>query len=249
MKKLVRFTILIPFLLQPGCAGFGQKLKSWMGGESNEAAKAKPRLMKFSDNSNVKKGPDRNYKRVTKKKLEDQSQLNSRSGSLWVMEGQGAYLFAQNSVRMIGDSLVVKLDGEARNQVTGKVDVIKKLIDRLENRRRLASIEAAKEKAKAEGKKTPTRPTPSPSPTSAKENGPSNDNFNVKVVPTRIVERLLDGNYRVKGSQPFMIGKREYKVIVTGIIKSEDYNDEGVSANQLLDPKFDIVSTRRSMTQ
>ena len=28
-----------------------------------------------------------------------------------------------------------------------------KLIDRLENRRRLASIEAAKEKAKAEGKK------------------------------------------------------------------------------------------------
>ena len=65
-------------------------------------------------------------------------------------------------------------------------------------------------------------------------------------VPTRIVERLPDGNYSVKGAQPFMIGKREYKVIVTGMIRPEDFNDEGVSSNKLLDPQYDVVSIRRS---
>ncbi|NJL26084.1 MAG: flagellar basal body L-ring protein FlgH [Calothrix sp. SM1_5_4] len=71
------------------------------------------------------------------------------------------------------------------------------------------------------------------------------EDFNVKNVPTRIVERTLEGNYRVKGSQPFMIGNREYKVIVTGVVRAEDFNDEGIPASKLLDPKFDIVSARR----
>ena len=69
--------------------------------------------------------------------------------------------------------------------------------------------------------------------------------FPVKSVPTRIVERLVDGNYRVKGSQPFMIGKREYKVIVTGIVRAGDFSDGGISAGKLIDSKFDIVSQRR----
>ena len=67
----------------------------------------------------------------------------------------------------------------------------------------------------------------------------------MKVVPTRIVELLKDGNYRVKGDQPFMIGKREYKVIVTGIVRPADFDDAGISAEKLLDPKFDIVSLKR----
>ena len=57
--------------------------------------------------------------------------------------------------------------------------------------------------------------------------------------------RLVDGNYRVKGSQPFMIGTREFKVIVTGIVRAEDFNEEGTSASKLLDPSFDIVSSRK----
>jgi flagellar L-ring protein precursor FlgH len=68
----------------------------------------------------------------------------------------------------------------------------------------------------------------------------------IGAVPTRIVERQPDGNYRIKGSQPFMIGKREYKVIVTGLIRPEDFNDEGVSSQKLLDPQFDVVSIRRN---
>ncbi len=56
---------------------------------------------------------------------------------------------------------------------------------------------------------------------------------------------MADGNYKIRGSQPFMIGKREYKVIVAGIIRPEDYNDQGVSSQKLLDPQFDVVSIRR----
>ena len=70
--------------------------------------------------------------------------------------------------------------------------------------------------------------------------------LDIQSVPTRIVERMPDGNYRVKGAQPFMIGKREYKVNVTGIIRPEDFNDEGVSSEKLLDPQYDVVSIRRS---
>jgi flagellar L-ring protein precursor FlgH len=68
----------------------------------------------------------------------------------------------------------------------------------------------------------------------------------VKTVPTRIVERTIEGNYRVKGTQPFMIGTREFKIIVTGIVRAEDFNEEGISATKLLDPKFDIVSARKT---
>jgi len=57
---------------------------------------------------------------------------------------------------------------------------------------------------------------------------------------------LPDGNYRVKGQQPFMIGKRDYKVIVTGMLRPEDFNDEGISSQKLLDPQYDVVSIRKN---
>ncbi len=69
--------------------------------------------------------------------------------------------------------------------------------------------------------------------------------FNVDVVPTRVVERLADGNYRVKGAQGFMIGKREYKVIVTGFVRPEDFSEDTISSNKLFDPQWDVVSLRR----
>jgi flagellar L-ring protein precursor FlgH len=64
------------------------------------------------------------------------------------------------------------------------------------------------------------------------------------MVPTRVVERMVDGNYRVRGMQSFMIGQREYKVIVAGIVRAEDFNEEGINASQLLDSSFDIVSAK-----
>jgi flagellar L-ring protein precursor FlgH len=42
-----------------------------------------------------------------------------------------------------------------------------------------------------------------------------------------------------------MIGNRDYRVIVTGIVRAEDFSEDGVSATKLLDPKFDVVSARQ----
>lgn len=67
----------------------------------------------------------------------------------------------------------------------------------------------------------------------------------IKTIPTRIVEIQKDGDYRVRGEQPFMIGKREYKLLVMGTVRSEDYNEQGVSAEVLIDPVFDIISDKK----
>ncbi len=57
---------------------------------------------------------------------------------------------------------------------------------------------------------------------------------------------MVDGNYRVRVVQPFMIGQREYKVIVTGIVRAEDFNESGVAASQLIDASYDNVSSKNS---
>lgn len=227
-----------------GCSTFGQRLKRFLGGEpaSSPAAPPQPKLENsFSKNSNYSPPVRRHYQHVTKEMLANENNLGPQAGSLWVMEGQGGFLFSQNIIRMIGDPLAVKIDGEPKQQLQAKANVIQDLLNELAARRaRLrgpASTAApvstnAKDttNGKVAAKKAPTK-TKSP--------------FNVKIVPTRITERLVDGNYRVKGSQPFMIGSREYKVIVTGIVRAEDFSDDGLSASKLLDPKFDIVSTRK----
>lgn len=72
-----------------------------------------------------------------------------------------------------------------------------------------------------------------------------NKEFPIRTVATRIVEIQKDGNYRVRGEQPFMIGKREYKLLVVGTVRSEEYNEKGMSAEALLDPVFDIISEKK----
>lgn len=235
--------------------------------------------VKFSENPNVGTFSDRKYRRATRKSLEDESEVHSHAGSLWNNEGQSAYLFTQNKARKEGDLLNVKLEGSAKSQVETKVQVIKKLLARIEmtpvvvpqdpqngsnqDPRGLASMDPAKKdnltKDAANNSSTggknnnnsasqaavnaamaarATPPPPAPEPI---EDTP----FNVDMVSTRVVERLADGNYRVKGTQPFMIGKREYKVIVTGFVRPEDFSDENMSSNKMIDPQWDVVSLRR----
>lgn len=255
MKK--REFILIAFLLiygltQTGCASFNRKLKDFLGGNDSPETQKVSTLTKFSDTGDVPPRVNRQYKRTTKESLSNESSLDSKAGSLWVMEGQGAYLFSQNVVRLIGDPLAVTLEGDPRDQLQSKVTVIKKLLNKIEERQKArvrnpASAgdgegdevaDAKEEKAKKDKKKGAADPN---------AQAPKDDvaDLSVKNVPTRIVERTLEGNYRVKGSQPVMIGSREYKIIVTGIVRAEDFNDDGISAGKLLDPKFDIVSARR----
>lgn len=251
-SRIFQVLILVALCLSlSACASFGRKLKAFLGGKDPAAATAAapraPSNMTYSENPNYLNGPRRQYRRVTKQSLEEQAALGEKAGSLWTMEGQGAYLFSQNIVRMIGDPIGIRVDGEPREQLETKVNVIRKLLARLEERQKARLREPAAEGAKedaaqgeagqqAQAPKTATPPPQQPEPPA---------DFNVKTVPTRIVERLVDGNYRIKGSQPFMIGPREYKVIVTGIVRAEDFNEEGISATKLLDPKFDIVSVRR----
>ncbi len=240
-------------LSHTGCASFNRKLKNFLGGNSVEETK-KTTLTKFSESGDVAPRVQRQYKRTTKESLSNESALDSKAGSLWVMEGQGAYLFSQNVVRLIGDPLAVTLEGDPRDQLQSKVTVIKKLLAKIEERQKARQRNPAsgedsedeadvkEEKSKKDKKDKKSEPVANQAP---QKEEPAD--FNVKNVPTRIIERTLEGNYRVKGSQPVMIGSREYKIIVTGIVRAEDFNDDGISAAKLLDPKFDIVSARQKV--
>jgi len=229
-----------------GCATMKDLWASLNGADKPprlEDIKTAPR---YSDNQNMAVPTDRQYKRMNRQRMEEESDLGQAAGSTWVMEGQGAYLFAQNKMRTEGDLLNVKLDGPALKQVETKVSVIKSLLKQLEDQQKselsnsLASAGAASRApaGAAEAKKEEPKKE---EPKDAKE-----DLADIANVPTRIVEKLADGNYRVKGAQPFMIGKREYKVIVTGMIRPEDFNDEGITSQKLLDPQYDVVSIRKN---
>lgn len=254
---LIAFLMLFG-LMNAGCASFNRQLKAFLGGDGAQAepARGPSQLTKFSDTPEVAPRVRRQYKRATKESLADQAALQASAGSLWVMEGQGAYLFSQNIVRLVGDPLAVTLEGDPRDQLQSKVNVIRKLLARIEEKQRFRQRDPAAAGAETEdgnsdrdektaGKKD--KKDKAGGSAQAKETNPFDGpgELGVKTVPTRIVERTLEGNYRVKGSQPFMIGNREYKIIVMGVVRAEDFNDEGIPANKLLDPKFDIVSARR----
>lgn len=269
MKQVTQFINLSRLLLivivgasLTGCAGFNRKLKDFLGGSGGAAEAPVAGPTKFSDTPNVTNNVRRQYKRVTRQTLEEESQLEGRAGSLWVMEGQGSYLFSQNIIRMIGDSMSVKIEGEPKDQLHSKVTVIRKLLAKLEQKaeapavrdpasapagaaKPAAAAAAGKEGGGAEGAAA-AAPKEAAKDDDKKADilGASGD-FPVQSVPTRITERMTDGNYRVRGSQPFMIGSREYKVIVTGVVRAEDFSDDGISSSRLLDSKFDIVSVRR----
>ena len=246
--------LLIFGLTQAGCASFNRKLKNMLGGNtpSQEQIKQTSTVTKFSDSVDVAPRVKRQYKRTTKESLSEEAALDSKAGSLWVMEGQGAYLFSQNVVRLVGDPLAITLEGDPKDQLQSKAGVIKKLLAKIEERQKLrmrlpASDDSGKDDADKDKDKTDDKAKKDKAAT-AKADPPADEKaaeLAVKIVPTRIVERTLEGNYRIKGTQPFMIGSREYKIIVTGIVRAEDFNEEGISATKLLDPKFDIVSARK----
>lgn len=250
-----------------GCASFGKSIRNFITGKESDPATTKTAAMtKFSDNENMRApASDRQYKRMNRKKFEEDAELRADAGSLWVMEGQGPYLFSQNQTRMVGDLLNVKIEGAPKSQLQTKVKVIARLLERLENPSRgLASQRAAaaqqaqapgapntqgKQQAGADGGADAQGDAQAAQPAAAGADDKQETPFAVPVVPTRIVEQMRDGSYRVRGMHPFMIGKREYKVIVTGIIRPEDFDDAGVDASRLLDPQFDIVSSRKGSVQ
>lgn len=250
MKAIFIISILIS-LLNAGCA----TMKGWMG-IGGEPVVAKPVSTiitpKFSENQNLMVTSNRQYKRMTKSRLEEESEVHAAAGSMWVGEGQSSYLFSQNKSRKEGDLLNIKIEGSAQKQVETKVSVIKKLLKQLEEQelqqQKAKEADGAGKLAMDGGKPSEggDKAPPARAPAASGDDKKKDDEaVNIESVPTRIVERMPDGNYRLKGAQPFMIGKREYKVLVTGLVRAEDFNDDGISSNKLLDPQFDVVSLRK----
>lgn len=246
-----------------GCSSIAKKWKSMISPEQpqQEVSRRNSSGATYSQQNNLAPSAYRKYKRVKRKDLEDDAHLEGKSGSLWVMEGQGAYLFSQNTVRLIGDPIAVRIEGDPAEQLSAKAKVISNLLAQIKERRRRAlargpagdgkkddskksdpaAVDGVKDAGAAQNQ-TPVTAANASAPNEADEK----KEFNVKTVPTRIIDRTVDGNYRVRGVQPFLIDDREYKVIVTGIIRAEDFSDGGLSASQLLDANFDIVSGKNT---
>ncbi|MNK99376.1 flagellar basal body L-ring protein [compost metagenome] len=245
MNLFKTIVLMLGLVTMSGCATMKDLFASLNGEEQPPRLENIKTAPKYSDNQNMAVPTDRQYKRMNRQRMEEESDLGQNAGSTWVMEGQGAYLFAQNKMRTEGDLLNVKLDGPAMKQVETKVSVIKNLLKQLEDQQKaelnnsLASAGGDSRAPASEAKKE----EPKKEETKKEE---KEDLTDIANVPTRIVEKLADGNYRIKGQQPFMIGKREYKVIVTGMIRPEDFNDEGVNSAKLLDPQYDVVSIRKN---
>lgn len=248
VRKLTLVLLMFAFTGLSGCASLSKAWRSIWG--RDEDALTKVTTPRFSEQDNLKVSGDKQYRRMNRQRFEDEADVKADAGSLWVMEGQGAYLFSQNQMRMVGDLLNVKIDGAPRTQLQTKTRVISKLLDRLENPqlRGPASAAPAAGPQAAAGAPAPDAAAKSDEKTDAVGAPKTADGpFNVASVPTRIIETLKDGSYRVRGMQPFMIGKREFKVIVTGVVRPEDFDDAGIEAAKLLDPQFDIVSARKGV--
>lgn len=237
-----RIIFISAAILLSGCASMGE-FWNRLAGPPQDAVVTEDSdgaSIRYSENPQMSVPSNRQYKRMTRSRLEEEAELGAQAGSMWVMEGQGSYLFAQNKSRREGDVLNIKLEGPSHKQVETKVNVIKKLLKQLEEQELqnsgagLANNEAEKERAPAAAAKP-----------EVKNEDDKDELADVQQIPAKIVEKLPDGNYRVRGAQPFMIGKREYKVIVAGLVRPEDFNDEGLSSTKLIDPQFDVVSIRR----
>lgn len=113
------------------------------GAGEAEATDSEP-MSRYSQLNNMAPPSDRQYKRMTRERMEDESDLNSSAGSLWKMEGQTAYLFAENKHRREGDPTSIKMEGAALKMIENKVAVIQDLLGQLEEQR-IRSEEDAKQ--------------------------------------------------------------------------------------------------------
>jgi len=269
MRFFTLFILSAILVTTSGCSSIGKAWKSLVSGKPPEqaqptaqsgqvAGRNKPGL-RYSQYKEipVEEG-QRQFRRTTRDSFEEAARLEETAGSLWVMEGQGSYLFSQNVLRLSGDALKVRLEGEPKKNLEAKVEVIKRLIKKAkrdESKRAVASTGAAGEKkpdvaAAADGKPAADGAAKTAGAKGAEKEDDKEDldgAFTVSSVPTRIMERLPDGSYRVRGSQSFMVGKNEYRVIVVGVARAKDISEEGVDSSALMDSKFDIVSVKKDL--
>lgn len=269
--------IIIPFFLLSGCATvrdfFGLSPKEEVVQTAPEVVKEP--VTKYSDVANYQPSSDRQYKRMTKERLEEESDLQAGAGSLWVMEGQTSYLFAQNKQRRAGDPTFMKMEGNTMKLVQTKVTTIQELLKELaiqkrnaeekqrkadEEKQRLADIEKEKrsilDSNEADNEKTaqqmaekrvnerkPASVEP-PKPV-VEEKEEKIDLKELENIPVKIVERL-DGQYKIAGQQIIMIKNKPYKVLTSGLVRFDDFNDQQISSEKLFDTQVDIVHLKKA---
>lgn len=228
-------------------------------------------IPKYSDMNNYPAAADRNYKRMTRDRMEDESDLGATAGSLWKMDGQSSFLFAENKKRKEGDPTSIKMEGAAMKLMEAKVAVVQDLLKELEKQKaeaekqRLAignDPEFAKILAKqgltpADLQRQPSSTDPNAAPDAAakpavakaadaaKDKEEKIDLKDIEMIPSRIVERTDDGMYRIKGQQYLTIDKRPYKVIATGLVRQEDFDDGAISSGKLVDAQYDIIHIKK----
>lgn len=233
-------------------------------------------IPKYSDMNNFPAASDRNYRRMTRERMEDESDLGSTAGSLWKMEGQTSFLFAENKKRKEGDPTAIKIEGAAMKLMEAKVAVVQDLLKELEKQRiqaekdkeRLAisndpefnkaaaaagltTVEAQQRQPTAVGVNTAGNETADAKPgakvasATTAEKEQKTDLKDIEMIPSRIVERTDDGMYRIKGQQYLTINKRPYKVIATGLVRQEDFDDTAVSSGKLLEAQYDIIHIKK----
>ena len=234
-------------------------------------------MMRYSTLNNMAPPSDRNYRRMTRQRMEEESDLGSTAGSLWKMEGQTSYLFVENKHRREGDATIIKMEGSALKQIENKAAVINDLLGQLdeqrrvaeererkaaEEKRRLAQIEAEK-KLRAEriakgeivvdpmdeGTEAEAEVPRAPSSIADKAKAQKEDKIDLKeveAVPSKIVEKMSDDTYRIRGQQYLTIRKKQYKLIATALVRAEDFNDKEISSNKLLEAEYDLVHVKRT---
>ncbi len=256
MTKLV-LILSCAFILN-GCASFkglmdeikGNHLDQPKANEPIVRIKKPKAIKKYSDIDNYNSAPEREYKRMTRRKMTEEARLQQNSGSLWQEQGQSGYLFTENPLKLIGDRVGVELEGDPKEQLEEKVGTIKTLLAKLEERKDKVRQKITMNRRERREKIAQDRDPASKSKGKVTSSNTDTDtvvpaDLEFKKVFTRITEQLPDGNYRVKGSKPLMISKREYRVIIDGIAKPDDLVDGNISADKLIDAQFDVVSTRR----
>lgn len=241
-------------------------------------------ITRYSELNNMAPPSDRQYKRMTRKKMEEESELYSSAGSLWKMDGQTSYLFAENKHRREGDTTNIKMESTALKMIENKVAVISDLLKELERQKnqaeedakhseeeknRLSLLEEEKkmraeriakgeivvdpmdeaesqEQTKTLSKTPAEKRTPASVETNKKVVEEKIDLKEIEMIPSKIVEKMSDDMYRIRGQQFLIIRKKPYKVIATALIKTEDFNDTGVSSNKLLEAQYDVVHVKKA---
>ncbi|MBC7457731.1 MAG: flagellar basal body L-ring protein FlgH [Bdellovibrionaceae bacterium] len=261
-----------------------------------EATDPEP-IVKYSTEPNYAPVSDRDYRQMTRQKMEDESALNAGAGSLWVMEGQTSYLFAQNKQRRAGDPTRIKIEGAALKQLETKVSTISELLNQLEEQRKQAELDQKKleeDKKMDDAKKlrlteiekekdniltnglAGTDPTADAIQKLAEENVnkrmPASvpdlkikkdekpvvanqkkeekpDLKDVEFIPSRIIEKTPEGMYKISGQQMMTIQKRPYKVIATGMVRPEDFDDQSINSGKIFEPQYDIIHIKKTEKQ